>query len=56
MAQKLGRSSCKTPGQEEGYGRVGPPDLGHRASHVGRRHDVPDGGRANDLIRNPLPA
>ena len=24
--------------------------------HVGRRHDIPNGGCADDLIRNPLPA
>lgn len=56
MAEKLGRSGCKAPGQEKGHGRVGAPDLSYLAPHVDRRHDIPNGNCADDLIRNPLPA
>lgn len=56
MAEKLGRSGCKTPGPEEGDGRVGAPDLSHPASYVDRRYDIPNGGSADDLISIPSPA
>lgn len=56
MAEKLGRSGCKAPGPEKGHGGIGTPDLCYPASHTGRRHDISNGGCADDLIRNLLSA
>jgi len=36
--------------------RVGAPDLSYPASHVGRWHDIPARGCADDVSCNPFPA
>ena len=56
MAENLERPGCKTQRQEKGHGRVGTPDLCDPPSHVGRRNDIPHGGRPDNLIHNSLPA
>lgn len=56
MAEKLGRPGCKTPRPEKGYGRIGTPDLSDPASYMGRRDDIPNGCRPDNLIHNALPA